>query len=155
MVFAQITRVRVRSFSSASTISTWQFERFDVSKIPETWEYSFFESAKQLERLELSVAVERLEPLERGFSIKRLTPSYVLNGTKRLIDLNDLNGALAIERLERVRHFHSSTAMKRQGDAPPCLINRGRMIIFTRSFEILSQSTRHLQPAMDFLINAP
>ena len=29
------------------------------------------------------------------------------------------------------------------------------MIIFTRSFEILSQSTRHLQPAMDFLINAP
>jgi hypothetical protein len=61
MVFAQITRVRVRSFSSASTISTWQFERFDVSKIPETWEYSFFESAKQLERLELSVAVERLE----------------------------------------------------------------------------------------------
>jgi hypothetical protein len=127
MVFAQITRVRVRSFSSASTISTWQFERFDVSKIPETWEYSFFESAKQLERLELSVAVERLEPLERGFSITRLTPKWI----------------------------HSSTAMKRQGDAPPSLINRGRMIIFTRSFEILSQSTRHLQPAIDFLINAP
>ena len=35
---------------------------------------------------------------------------------------------------------HSSTAMKRQGDAPPCLINSGRMIIFTRGLVILSQS---------------
>ena len=50
---------------------------------------------------------------------------------------------------------HSSTAIKRQGDAPPCLINSGRISIFTRGLVILSQSTRHLQPAMDFLINAP
>jgi len=57
--------------------------------------------------------------------------------------------------LRLAKQFHSSTAIKRQGDAPPCLINRGRMIIFTRGFEILSQSTSHLQPAMDFLINAP
>jgi hypothetical protein len=62
---------------------------------------------------------------------------------------------LGIEQGKRPKQLHSSTAMKRHGDAPPSLINRGRMIIFTRALEILSQSTRHLQPAMDFLINAP
>lgn len=49
----------------------------------------------------------------------------------------------------------SSTAMNRPGEAPPFLISRGRMIIFTRFFEIRSQSTKHLQPAMTFLIRAP
>jgi hypothetical protein len=37
------------------------FCHFDVSGILETWKYSVFDSAKRLERLEQSVAVERLE----------------------------------------------------------------------------------------------
>ena len=48
-----------------------------------------------------------------------------------------------------------STAMKRQGEAPPFLIKSGSTIIRTRFLEIWSQSTKHLQPAIAFLISAP
>jgi hypothetical protein len=94
-------------------------------------------------------AVSSVTPttLTRGELRNRLSSSWFLRRRPPLIT----GGKLKATEL----YLHSSTAMKRQGDAPPCLINRGRMIIFTRGFVILSQSTKHLQPAMDFLISAP
>ena len=49
----------------------------------------------------------------------------------------------------------SSNATNLHGIAPPFLISSGMMIILTRLLLIRSQSTRHLQPAMTFLMMAP
>jgi hypothetical protein len=50
---------------------------------------------------------------------------------------------------------HYSTAMKRQGEAPPFLILSGRIIILTRRSLICPQFTKHLPQPINFLINAP
>ena len=96
----------------------------------------------------LSAVFHHIDTLTRGELRNRLSSSWFLRAP---CALDKPGGKFKATGL----YLHSSTAMKRHGDAPPCLINSGRIIIFTRGLVILSQSTRHLQPAIDFLINAP